>query len=98
MISREKYPHVKQNIEEYINSLVEENHKKQLEEWCGLQCKDLLFDSSIDSWINTSTLNKKIIGKKELIFLIESEDNELFCYYLNTEIEIQTNTWKKTDN
>ena len=60
---------------------------KQLEEWTGLQCGEVLFDSDKDNWsINSSDLNDRIIGKKQLIFLIETDDGEKFGYYLNTEI------------
>ena len=60
----------------------------QLEEWTNLSLDTILFDSIIDNWSeNDSDLNDKIIGKKQLIFLIEDEKNEKFGLYLNTEIE-----------
>ena len=61
---------------------------KQLEEWTDLECSDVLFDSNIDNWSdNTSVLNEKIIGKKQLAFIIEDEDGEIFGYYFNTKIK-----------
>ena len=64
-----------------------QDQKKQLEEWTGLKYGNDIFDSDIDNWSKgTSVLNDRIIGKKQLIFLIEDEDGERFGYYLNTEV------------
>ena len=69
---------------ERINQLI------QLEEWTHLKCNELVFDSNIDDWsIHSSVFNKRIIGKKQLVFLIVDEENEIFGYYLNTQIENQ---------
>ena len=63
------------------------DEKVQLEEWTNKRCCGVVFDSDIDNWNeNTSLLNEKIIGKKQLVFLIEDEDGEKFGYYLNNEI------------
>ena len=60
---------------------------KQLEEWSGLKCGNILFDSDVDNWKqNSSVFNERIIGKKQLTFLIEDEDKEKFGYYLNTQV------------
>ena len=67
--------------------VLNDNHIKKLEEWTGLYCSELVFDSEVDNWSkNTSVFDKRIIGKKQLIFLIEDTDGELFGYYLNTEV------------
>ena len=61
--------------------------KEKLEEWTGLECKEVLFDSNVDNWsINVTTFNAKTSRKKQLIFLIEDEDEEKFGYYLDTEV------------
>ena len=76
--------HYKQKI---INQILTDKNKKQLEEWTGLTCGEIIFHSEIDNWSqNISIFNDKINGKKQLVFLIEDEDGELFGYYLNTEI------------
>ena len=63
------------------------NHIEQLEEWTGLKCGDILFDSNVDNWSwKTSVLNERIIGKRNLSFVIEDNDREIFGYYLNTEV------------
>ena len=70
-----------------------------LEKFTGLKIDDILFDSKIDNWSNhTSVFNERIIGKKQLIFLIVDEDGEKFGYYLNTQIEEEYYLPKETDN
>ena len=60
-------------------------------------CKDILFDSDIDNWDeDTSIFNERIVGKKQLLFIIEDEDSEIFGYYLNTQI-IQQYDKQETD-
>ena len=60
---------------------------KQLEEWTGLKCNEIIFDTNIDKWDTRDRIifNKTIL-KDQLIFMIEDEDGEIFGYYLNTEI------------
>ena len=61
--------------------------KEQLEQWIGLKCSEIFFDSNKDNWsISSSVFNDKIKGKKQLTFLIEDEDGELFGYYYNSQI------------
>ena len=72
---------------------------KQLEEWTSLKCADIVFDSDIDNWSkDTSVFNEKIIGKKQLVFLIEDEDGEKFGYYLNTKVIESYDKDIETDN
>ena len=64
----------------------------------SVECLDIIFDSNIDNWsANTSVFDDKIKGKKQLVFLIEDEDNEIFGYYLNTQIVEKYNKWIETD-
>ena len=77
-----------------MKEIVNEKQIKQLEEWTELKCIDIIFDSQIDNWSQyTSELNERIVEKKQLIFLIESEDEEKFGYYLHTEV-IKRYIWK----
>jgi hypothetical protein len=64
-----------------------------------LQCDEVLFDSNRDNWKHgKSVLNERIIGKKQVIFLIEDEDGERFGYYLNTEVIFEEyDQWIETD-
>ena len=62
--------------------------KKYIEDWTQLNCKRVLFDSDIDDWnVNSSVLNERVIGKKQLVFLILDTEGELFGYYENTTIK-----------
>ena len=57
-----------------------------IEKWTGLKCREKCFDSNEDDWSkDSSVLNEKIKGKKQLVFLIETE-HDTFGYYLNSEI------------
>ena len=74
-----------------------EAEMKQLEDWCELKCSDILFDSQIDDWKqHTSVFNSLLLGKKQLMFVIEEEEGEKFGFYLSTQMvesytkEIQT--------
>ena len=50
--------------------------------------KDIVFDSDVHDWsLNTSELNERIIGKKQIVFLIEDENGEIFGHYLDPELE-----------
>ena len=79
--------HLNQREYPYLRKYISLKEQKQLEEWTSLKCSDIVFDSNVDNWSeDTSEFNEKIIGKKQLAFLIETEDGEKFGYYLNTEI------------
>ena len=70
-----------------LKNLVNKKHIDQLEEWTSLKCSEILFDSNIDDWAHeTSVFNDRIVGKKQLTFLIENEDDEIFGYYSNTKL------------
>ena len=52
-----------------------------------MKCSDILFDSNVDDWSpKTSVFDERIMKKKELTFLIEDEDGEMFGYHLSTRI------------
>ena len=58
-----------------------------MEKWTELECGDIVFDSYVDDWMkDTSVFNDKIIGKKQIVVLIEDTDNEIFGFYTNTQI------------
>ena len=62
---------------------------------------NIIFDSDLDDWKRyTSVFNDKIKGKKNLSFLIEDEEGNMFGYYLNSEVENSNNykQWIETDN
>ena len=48
---------------------------------------------------NKSIFNERIMGKKQILFLIEDEENgEKFGYYLDTIITEEYNNWIRTYN
>ena len=61
----------------------------QLEQWCNLYCDEIIFDSDKDNWSKrTSTLNEKIMGRSQLVFVIEDDDDEMFGFYFNKQISL----------
>ena len=53
-----------------------ENQLNQLETWTKLHFDSILFDTDCDLWENSTILNERIVGKKDLVFLIENEDED----------------------
>ena len=71
----------------------------QLEIWSNKLFNKIIFDSTIDEWSkDSSNFNECIIGKKHLMFLIESEDGEKFGYYLNSKVIDKIDTPIETDS
>ena len=78
---------------------VEDEVLNQLELWTGLKCNEILFDSDDDNWAeNTSIFINQISGEKQIIFLITSDQDEKFGYFLNTTIRNEFNQWIPTDS
>ena len=70
-----------------------------LERWTNKTVGDMIFDSDVDKWDKlTSEFDRKIIGKKQLVFFIETEHGEKFGYYLNTLVKDKYNKTIPTDN
>ena len=66
-------------LQSYLCYINKEKHQKQLEKWTELKCSDIVFDSNIDDWSQgLSEFDRRIIGNKQLTFLIEDEDGEIF--------------------
>ena len=64
------------------------HERKQIEEWCGKKCGEILFDSNKDNWsVNTSVFDSKIINKSNLVFVVEDTNNNKFGYYLPTKVD-----------
>ena len=80
-------PEVELTYDLHIEDMISLEYKYQLEDWTRLKCSDILFDSYIDDWnYYSTTLNERIIGKNQLVFLIEEDDDEIFGYYLNSKV------------
>ena len=66
---------------------------EKLEEWTGLKCKTIIFDSQINRWNQKtsffgghSSFDQIIFGKDQLIILIEDEKDNIFGTYISQEI------------
>ena len=58
-----------------------------LEEWTGLCCEEIVFDSNKDDWRQTETLKTRIWDRSHLIFLIEDKEGQKFGGYINAKID-----------
>ena len=87
--------------DESLTKLLETEQKyfKQLEEWTSLKTSAVVYDTYYDSWDRyTCELNDRIIGRKNIVFLIETYEQDIFGYYENTTIElIDYEKWHSTD-
>ena len=82
----------------WLRTFISKEEQHHLEEWTGLKCTEILFNSDIDNWSeNTSVFNARITEKKQLIFLIEDEDGKKFGYYENAFIPRYNPDKCKTD-
>ena len=62
-----------------------------------MKLRNIIFNSEEDYWNNTSTLNE-IIGKKQLVFLIEDDNGERFGYYSNNSLQEIYLSLQQADN
>ena len=70
-----------------MTKIIKMKELKQIEEWTNLHYQQIIFDSKKDHWnLKQSIFNSQIIGKKQLLFLIENDENEIFGYYLHNKI------------
>ena len=71
----------------FSSPLLEENEKKQIEQWTKKKYGEIIFDSEKDDWNSHFPLNEKIMNKSNLVFVIEDENNNKFGGYLNEKID-----------
>ena len=73
--------------DEYLFVNMHEEERKQIETWTTMKCGAKLFDSEFDNWSEgTCVLNEKIIGKENVVFVIEHNENEKFGYFFGSKI------------
>ena len=85
ILLKQHYNTIFNSISKHQLSLTE-NQLNQLETWTDLHFDSILFDTDCDLWENSTILNERIVGKKDLVFLIENEEGEKFGYYSQNEI------------
>jgi len=85
-------------IEEYNLTVLE---KKQIEEWTGMEMKEVIFDSDNpeDKWSEDDrNLHEKIGGREQFVLIVEdTEGNKFGCYY-NTEVKNVVKQWHITNS
>ena len=71
------------HIKEHMNIDI-----RVLHQYLCMDVVSILFDSAIDNWnINTSIFDKRIIGKKQIIIVIETFDGYQIGCFINSTIE-----------
>ena len=70
---------------------------KQLEQWTSKSFGKILFDSKVDNWSKeTSVFHEKIMNHSHLLLIIEDEKEEIFGYYLHSEMKNEFNSYVNT--
>ena len=70
-----------------IDSLIVERYK--IEKWCNLIMDSIIFDLDIHNWKqNESEFDKLISNKRNLLFLIESDDGIKFGVFISSQIYV----------
>ena len=83
----------------YVPYYMTRTERKMIQEWTGLKCSEILFHTDIDNWTESiCSFNERIIGKKQLVFLIEEENGERFGFYMNNEVEDTMDRLNKIDD
>ena len=67
--------------------IVSQSEKKQLEEWTQKRMKTIVTTMTEQNWVSqASALHENIIGKNELIFVIETTEGEKIGFYMDKSI------------
>ena len=71
-------------------------YKNKLERMTNMKFGNVLFDTDVDNWlIQYSTFDKDILNHSNLIFLIETEENEIFGYFTSKYSLTKINDWNE---
>ena len=76
-----------QNQSENIWDEITNEDQQQFHHLLKKQCQTILFDSYKDQWTTPEYLNKSIIGKCNLLFIIITKDNFKIGYFLKSQIQ-----------
>ena len=77
---------------------IDQQHRKQLEQWTQGTFDAVIFDTNVDDWrIQLSTFQMKTRNTSKMIFLIEDATGELFGYYLDTVMKDVCYSQNKTN-
>ena len=60
----------------------------QLEEWTGMKCSEVLFDSNKDNWEHEKcTFGEKVMNRSNMLFIVEDSAGEKFGGYINKKVD-----------
>jgi len=66
--------------------IIKEESVKFIEKWTGRQIISIVFDSDEDNWNSGKEFSQYIIGKSNLLFMIDDDQNNRFGGYISSEI------------
>ena len=66
--------------------LIKEMSIESIERWTNKKIKSIVFDSDIDNWNSGREFSQYIIGKSNLLFMIDDVENNRFGGYINSRI------------
>ena len=61
-------------------------NEQNIESWTNKKIKSIVFDSDIDNWNSGKEFSKYIIGKSNLLFMIDDMENNRFGGYISSQI------------
>ena len=61
-------------------------YEQNIENWTNKKIKSIVFDSDIDNWNTGRDFSKYIIGKSNLLFMIDDMENNRFGGYISSQI------------
>ena len=66
--------------------LIKEMSIESIERWTHKKIKSIVFDSDIDNWNSGREFSEYIIGKSNLLFMIDDVENNRFGGYISSQI------------
>ena len=89
-IKKEKETKNEKSNQKNFKEIILVKEKKQLEEWTGKKCLEILFDMKQDGYPkNDSTIfQDKIFNRSHLVILIEDTMNNKYGYYFNGTVNV----------
>ena len=66
--------------------IIKEYSIEKIEEWTGKIIKSIVFDSDQDNWESGEEFSRYIIGKSNLLFMIDDMENNRFGGYISSTI------------
>nr|BAN40996.1 hypothetical protein [Entamoeba invadens] len=61
-----------------INGTLDEEEVSKIKEWSGKNVTNVLFDSNVDDWGTSAVFNRKVVGRKEVVVVVEDMKGNKF--------------------